>query len=476
MMLKLNHTVEKRRPLARFFHASTAWSAAFILSFTLFARAQEMPASAADSQVSAAIPNGETVQTENQLDAKNSMMAVMRSGNQYAGKILYADDSLFVIWKSNKAYDPQKLSGNAAKLPIDKIERIVILKKSYAWQGTAYGFLFGGTMGAMLGLVSNDDALFSRGEIALFGGVFFGACGALISGVIGAIAGIDDDYAIQGDARSYTAIVPNLKKEAIFPYNPPPGLQFVQSLQDEESAALPAEPAPRPGPVEAASARLHVSVGGALVMTAANNSMSEAFSTSGFGGTVDNWFFGGTTEYPIDDSAPFAWDMGAEYNLTHKFRLGLAVSKIPQQSIKGTDYEYEYAHGTLYSLLVEYVPCPVSPLLTSRLEFAMGAGLGYNALSVDGTLSAMFGSAIIERPVSFAAKKNSIGLHLRGSLDYYISRNVSLQFKSEARFISSIDVPAVNHTNPYSNEVKTLKRHSVDFSAIDFSLDLRFHF
>jgi hypothetical protein len=146
------------------------------------------------------------------------------------------------------------------------------------------------------------------------------------------------------------------------------------------------------------------------------------------------------------------------------------LNKFPEQKVEGIDWEYEYAHGTSYSVFVEYVIKPVAPLFTSRSEFAVAAGLSYNSLSVDGNLSGFF-----ERPVSFAVKENALGLHLRVSYDYYYSKHLSLQLKSGGMIIPSIDVPTISNINPNNNEVKTLKQHTVNFSGIDFSVGLRIH-
>lgn len=431
-----------------------------------------------NSQVGEITNRSEQSHTEKQNKEYNTTNITIRGDTTYTGSILYATDSVLVIWKSSETYNIDKLNELAMQLPYYDIERIVIKKKSYFWSGLGYGFLIGGGLGAIIGLAADEeDDLFTPGSSALMSGFALGACGALIGVVSGALVGIDDDYLIEGNAEAYKSVVSNLKKNANFPTAPPQELQMLQSHKIEVSptSVEPALQMSKPSPKSSAG-RFHFAVGGAWVLTAANNSIIDAFNSSGFGGSKQNWLFGGTIEYPMDESAPLAWDFGAEYNLTHHFRLGLALSKIPQQRIKGIDMEYEYARGTLYSLLVEYVPTPVAPLLISRFEFAIGAGLGYNTLSVDGTLSALRGSAVYARPVSFAFRESSIGAHLRGSIDYYASRNFSLQFKSEARFISSVDVPAISHINPNNNEVKTLKQHSVNFSAVTFSLGLRFHF
>ena len=223
------------------------------------------------------------------------------------------------------------------------------------------------------------------------------------------------------------------------------------------------------------TAKFHISLGEALSLTKAKNDITDAFKKSGFGGTSPGWVF--STDYPLDQSDLFAWNFGIEYNLTHHLRLGVALKKVPHLEIQGRDKVYENGDGTCYGLLIEYVPAPVSPQFISRFEFAVGAGLTYNSLSVDGTLSSIRrGSADVdvESPVSFEVKENIIGGQLRGSLDYYFSRSFSLQFRIDGRFVPAVDIPEISHITHY-NIKKTLKQHSVDFSTVDLSLGLRFH-
>jgi hypothetical protein len=166
--------------------------------------------------------------------------------------------------------------------------------------------------------------------------------------------------------------------------------------------------------------------------------------------------------------------------LTDYLRVGFALSKIPQQEIHGIDEEYEYASGTSYNFLVEYVINPAAPLFLSRAEIAIAAGLSYNSLCVDGTLSShsgswLFGPTFLEKEVTFSVKKNVLGLYVRVSYDYYFSKYLSLQLKSGGMIVPSIDVPRISHSNPNNNEVKTLKQHAVNFSGVDFSFGLRIH-
>jgi hypothetical protein len=385
-----------------------------------------------------------------------------------------------VIWKSKEPYDPLKLNELAFSLPFNEIDTIVIEKKGHFWSGLGGGFLVGGGIGTIIGWASaeDDDDWIDSKAMALIGGVTLGVCGASIGGLIGAVQGIDDHFMISGNGERYKAVLPILKRNAIFPSDPTGELPAFQQKRAEglpPPFVKPFKEVPKPSP-EPSKRRFHVSIGEGLVSTRANNDIIHAFKSSGFGGRKEGWFWG-PTDYPDDNTIPISWNINAEYRLADHLRLGFALSKIPKQKIAGIDKEYEYAHGTSYSLLVEYVPVPVTRLLTSRWEFAMGVGPAYNSLSADGTLSSSFGATIVHVPVvSFVTKKNTIGMHLRGSLDYYLWKSFSLQLKAEGKLIPSIDVPAISHTNPNNNEVKTLRQHDVDFSSIDFSLGLRFHF
>ena len=283
-------------------------------------------------------------------------------------------------------------------------------------------------------------------------------------------------FILEGDNEKYLKILPNLKENAIFPTIPPSELQDFLSQRREEPSSRNSEPLAQESiqSSEPSTARFHLSVSEAVLLSgSASNNMIGAFNSSGFGGTVVGWF--GPTTYPVDYSNSFSWNVAGEYSITDHLQLGLARSNFPQQEIHGKDEEYEYANGISYSVMCGYVLFPAAPLFASRSEFAIAAGVSYNSLSVDGTMSSIFGSAYLQNPISFAVNKNVLGLHARASYDYYFSEYFSLQCKLEGKLIPSVDVPAVSHTNPVNHEVKTLMQHSVDFSGIDFSLGVRCH-
>jgi len=83
----------------------------------------------------------------------------------------------------------------------------------------------------------------------------------------------------------------------------------------------------------------------------------------------------------------------------------------------------------------------------------------------------LYGSSIVHTPGYFKVEKTMIGGHIRGSLDYYLSRRLSLQGKIDLRLMpEGISVPATNY------EGKTLRQHTVNFSSMGFSIGLAVHF
>lgn len=389
------------------------------------------------------------------------------SGSQDMGRVLCASDSSLVLWPSTEPYDEHELDEFAKLYQFSEINRMIVKREGQFWKGFRYGALIGGGAGVIIGLASggNDGGflVFSPAAMALAGAVIFGVPSALIGGAIGAAKGVDDDFFIGGDIETYKAVVSKLKEIAMFPSKSPPELQRPTSLDVQE---LPLAPMQEPSGeisksvVPPSPARLHISLGGGLIETRANNDVEEAFWDSGFGGTVGGWF-GGTVDYPVDHSLVVTWNLAVEYNLTEHFRLGLAWDKIPKQEVHGLGSVYEYARGTSYTLLLEYVGTPAAPRFISRTESAVGAGLSLNSLSVSGRLSSSS---------PFEIKEEVVGVYVRGSIDHYYSRNVSLQLRLDVRLIPSVDVPEIR------SGTKTLQRHSVNFSAVALTLGLRFHF
>lgn len=152
------------------------------------------------------------------------MTITTRGSEQHTGTMLYATDSLLVLWQSTDPYNWRNLKSSGKTVRFSEIEHIVIKREGWFWSGLGYGALIGGGLGAVIGLASHD-AILAPGIVALVWGITLGVPTALVGGIIGAIQGIDEDFIIKGNAETYKAIVPALKKHAIFSSLPPPELQ-----------------------------------------------------------------------------------------------------------------------------------------------------------------------------------------------------------------------------------------------------------
>jgi hypothetical protein len=173
------------------------------------------------------------------------------------------------------------------------------------------------------------------------------------------------------------------------------------------------------------------------------------------------------------------WSLGAECNLTDHFRVAGSITQIPDLAFHSAQEgagASEGATAMCYSLLIAYVPSPVVYLFTSRLELAVGAGVVYNSASVWNGLYSYDNAGGTSEDVFSRMRKKAFGVQTRVSLDYYFHRNLSGQFKVDGKILQSVHVPAIRFTNTIINEAYVLPDHSVNFSSLDLSLNLRFHF
>jgi hypothetical protein len=407
------------------------------------------------------------------------MAVTTRRGRQYGGILLSATDSLLVLWQSTDPYDWRAADSLVKTARLSEIGQIIVKEGGGFWSGVGYGALIGGGTGVILGLASGSDKggwiQLSAGAKALIAGVGLGIPSAIIGGISGAIKGTEETFDVKGNADAYKKLLPALKEKAVLS-SQPPELSTLAGRPAEEPPEPPVQQAGQPAvaPSEPARTRFHLSVGFGWVTTGANDNIVKAFNASGFGGTSGGFF--GPITYPINVSSKFSWNIGAAYSITDRLRLGLDWEKLPQQEVTGKDYELEHANATFVNLYAEFVVAPVDPLLISRFEFAIGAGVSYSRLSVSSHISALFGAAYGENPSIVEVNKTVPGVNLRASLDYYISRHVSLQGRIGGRIIKAVDVPSVTHVNPYDSSTKTLAAHSVNFSGMDYSLCVRLHF
>jgi len=153
------------------------------------------------------------------------------------GQILAASDTMLVVWRSNSFYDWRQLNAFLSLLPVDELERIVVVHKGHTWKGIEYGALIGAGSGAVAGFMSGDDKSgyiqFTAGQKALSLGSALGFVGAMSGGIIGGFKDKDEIYVIGRKREKLQRILPALKKSAVFPHLIPPELIAAARLQKD---------------------------------------------------------------------------------------------------------------------------------------------------------------------------------------------------------------------------------------------------
>lgn len=417
--------------------------------------------------------------------------------DSYIGQLLYASDSVLVVWQGDETFDLNMLYTFARSFQPAEIGTIILVKKNHFWKGVGFGTLIGGGIGAVSGLVSGDDTdggllQFSAGEKALMGGILLGLAGGVTGGVIGALSDIDDEIVTGGDHSLFMDCLPKLKSGSAFPYFPPKEMKKYLTDKTELLPAEPDEPAIKPvftkssvdsGTVAvtdpetltASGKKWHLGFGGALVMSSADNDMIEAYEESGLGPTVTGFL--GTIDYPVNKTNPFSTNIELLYSVHDKIRTGISISQLNRRKVEGPEDEFEEVWGYAYALAVDFVPRPASELFHSRWELAVGCGVSYNALHAKGSVMQYYFEPFEEDKANYSVEKNGIGAFVHCSLDYYISGNISCQLNIGGQWSPSLNIPEKSCTFDYGDdsETVTLKEHSVNMSGVNIGLGLRLH-
>jgi hypothetical protein len=435
-------------------------------------------------------------------ESGSKIMVITSDGQLHTGRILSATDTSLLLWQSPDSYDWRKVHIYGRVISVSGIEQITEPRKGGFGSGLKYGAIVGGGLCLLIFAAPSDDPYAGIGKLVGAGVVL--PSSLLIGGIIGVAKGRDHTLVINGRSEYYNPFLPKLKKGAIFPTLAPPELQnLMNQLSNSISFPIKEQPSSITSPQikpsfltpnvpmqkekvgsSPSGAKLHLSFTGALMRIKAHNNMLDAFNESGFSGyTPGYWDWFGYVEpsyYPEDHSVhPICWNLLAEYNLSNRYLLGLALSSLPRQEINGIGGEWERITSNAYSMIVEYIPKPAAPLFMSNFEFAAGAGICYQRFTIEGTLW--------DESTSFEDKENQIGLQVRTSLDYYLVKNVSFRLLLNGRLLPAITVPEISRTFSVESydwergefvttqETKILQTHKVNFSSVDLSLGLRLH-
>jgi len=374
------------------------------------------------------------------------------NGQKHYGYILHATDSLLFLWQSQDSFNSDMIEEFVTPFYFFDLERVRIKKEGHFWPTLKNGALIGGGASVIIFILPPYEEPYSGLGKAFATGIVL-PTSLLISGIIGGVKNKDDIYIFDGKSELYHKILPNLKKNAIFPNSPPSELQlyvdqkFEKLLSKKPSPEILEQLSKRFYPVKISN--LHILIGSGLIYTKADNDMLDAFKSS---------VYSGEQTYP-DPEYPSFFSFEVEYNLTNKYRFGVEWNSQRMRRICAVPI-WEEADRSSISFIFDYTVLQYNSSILKKYEFVIGTGLNCNYLSINQTITVR----------EFEMDKKVFGGCLRASFDYYLWNDFSVQLKLTGRLMPSIDVPERNYEN------YTLKQHQVNFSAIDISFGIRIHF
>ena len=156
-------------------------------------------------------------------------------GTMHSGTILYASDTLLVLWQGKKGYDSSLVDRFATVFPVRAIGEIRFTKKGNFLSGLGLGVLIGGGAGALIGLASSGGEIggvhFTTKGKAIILGVTLGITGGLVGGIVGAVKDRDEKVKISGSREAYARIQWRLQAGARYPHDPPLELRAFMQMQ-----------------------------------------------------------------------------------------------------------------------------------------------------------------------------------------------------------------------------------------------------
>jgi hypothetical protein len=209
--------------------------------------------------------------------------------------------------------------------------------------------------------------------------------------------------------------------------------------------------------------KFKTSFGYAWTRSMAREDIREAFQSSGFN--------------PTNPHHAIAPNLSLSYRINNRFNPGLELSGISAQEFESCDDEVHLSAnltGNSYSVIMDFTPYPLD---NSSFDYAFGFGLDYYSVNVENYFDLRAGNYTENEFSRFIHTTiNKFGLLLRASLDYYIVKDVSIQFRLSGRLVKPIEIQEISITHPITNDHWRLIHHSVNLSAFYLSTGIGMHF
>lgn len=200
-------------------------------------------------------------------------------------------------------------------------------------------------------------------------------------------------------------------------------------------------------------------------------------------------------------SKPIVWNASIEKNITREIRIGGTFNYYYQSYVSGSNWKglgrqaparhhdiTQKLANQSFRIYADYLVVPLDHLDGTRFEFAVGFGFGINHTYLEGRQDFVLIKGISPNIQSvndtsrhFSHTANVAGASVTTSLDLYLSRNVSLQFKGDFSIYPIVKVPiqqlvyktSTSGTPVY--ETITLRQQFFGFSGSIFWMGVHVH-
>lgn len=200
-------------------------------------------------------------------------------------------------------------------------------------------------------------------------------------------------------------------------------------------------------------------------------------------------------------SKPITWNASLEKNISRKIRIGGTFNYYYQSHVTGSNWKglgrqaparhhdiTQKLTNQAFRIYADYLVVPLEHLDGTRFEFAVGLGLGINHTHLQGQQNFVLIKGVSPNIVSvndtsrhFNHTANVVGASVTTSLDLYLSRNVSLQFKGDLSIYPIVKVPVQQLVYKTSTsgtpvyETITLRQQFFGFSGSIFWMGVHVH-
>ena len=370
-------------------------------------------------------------------------------GRVYSGQILYAGDSVLILWPVDRRYRWRELDTASYVIPAPRIERIA--RDDEFYYGIGAGIIAGGFASYVI-QSSSESAQPAVTGLALI-------LPAAVGGYVGSRLGIDED--IDGDLERFRQEHDRLTASAMFYGVPPPE---VRRLLDRHRI-VPAEFTPPPPisarPIEPEPTPTHFHLGASL--GSARTSVAAPYH-----------LFTSSRPEELEPILPKSLlHIEAAYSLLERIQLGVAYERLKGEDPANDEDDREYMDLAFMQIFADFLILVPTSRLVPNVEAAVGIAAIRSESDVRGHLTSPFINST--RDTSYAVSGEGFGVGTRLRLAYHPIRYVSIELALEQSQYTSATVPQ-SQVNTTIGAVRKIEEHRSDISTFNVRGGIRLHF